>query len=142
MATKIDPEVASRRESARRRREIVRNGLSKGYLKVLNEELILEQSDCNRKAYDRVDELNKLLRLDLSYQNVQTMHYQSLLKCSNLKICNLRGCYLTSITPLQGCCNLLQLDLADNQVRIEGQCSNLVLISKLASVKNRCNSLT
>ena len=56
-----------------------------------------------------------MLRIS-SGERVQILDEQAFLGCSNLRICNLSGGYLTDITALQACTNLLKLDLSDNQV--------------------------
>ena len=106
-------DTVERSASDRRHREIIKNGLTKGHLKVLNEELILEQQrNNNETALDP----GEVLRIEMSYNSVQILHQQSLMQCCNLVICNLRGCYVANIKAFQGCSNLLKLDLANNQV--------------------------
>ena len=106
-------EAARRRDSARRQREIVRNGLLKGHLKVLNEDLILG-SGHNSEIEE--EDLQRVLRINLSCEHVQILQRKALLHCTNLTICNLTGCYVTKIAAFEGCCNLIKLDCADNQV--------------------------
>jgi len=109
-------DAALRRASARRQKEIVRNGLLKGHLKVLDEELILQQLGNGPNSEIVEADLQQVLRINLNCAHVQMLQHKALLNCTNLTICNLQGCYITKISAFEGCSKLIKLDCADNQV--------------------------
>ena len=98
----------------RRHRETIDSALKHGYLKYLNEELIL-QSQTKDEA---VLELQDVCRISLNRSHVQTLDDIALLSCTRLRICNLGSCYVRDISAFYGSINLLKLDVSNNQVRL------------------------
>lgn len=110
-----DQKSAFQLNCEKRHKAVVKNALIKGYLKVLDEQLILKlQRDS--EGDEAASELQDVRRIDMRYGGVQTLQQSSMLACQNLRVCNLRGCYVNEIGAFYGCCSLLKLDLADNQV--------------------------
>ena len=103
--------------SERRYKAAVRVALSKGYLKTLDEQLILELQRSSEDDNAAL-EVHEVQRIDLRYGGVQALDHVSLLACHKLRVCNLRGCYVSDIVAFYRCKNLLKLDLADNQVSL------------------------
>lgn len=101
----------------RKHKEAIKVALTKGYFKTLNEQLILKLQRSS-EGDEAALQLQEVQRIDVSHGSVQALHQASLLACQNLRVCNLRGCYLIDIAAFYGCSSLLKLDLADNQVSV------------------------
>lgn len=99
----------------RRHREAIESALRKGYLKLLDEDLILE-SQRESEREQAADELQCVLRISLSGRHIQAIDDIAILSCARLRICNLSACYVADIAPFYSCVNLLKLDVSDNQV--------------------------
>lgn len=115
-----DGAEAYRRNARRRQKEAIQNALSKGHLKTLDRELILE-SQSPRTADDgsteeTVQELENVLRVSLPSGRVYSIDDMALLSCPRLRLCNLPDCFVNDMAAFYGCVNLLKLDLSNNQV--------------------------
>lgn len=106
-----DATSAYRRNVQRRQKEAIQRALSKGYLKILDRNLILEQ-------WDSESDLEQVLRISLPGSRVQTIDDVALLSCARIRICNLPDCYLSDVEAFYGSINLLKLDLSNNQVKV------------------------
>ena len=121
-ATRDDVGEAYQRNVRRRQREAVQNALRKGYLKTLDQDLILSQwvassgESLRDNEKDVIAALQLVQHISLPRSGVQALDEVALVSCSRLRICNLPHCFLTDISPLYGCVNLLRLDLSHNQV--------------------------
>ena len=102
-----DSSISHMRQSA------TETALEKGYLKVLDEDLIMQSQEAENTVPSDLDEVQ---RIQLNGCNVQALDEMAILSCVRLRICNLSGCYIQNISAFYGCINLLKLDLSDNQV--------------------------
>lgn len=104
-----------RRNVRRRQKEAIQNALSKGYLKTLDQELILQcQPTSDDGSTD--EELEGVLRVSLPSGRVRSIDDMALLSCPRLRLCNLPYCFVNDMAAFYGCVNLLKLDLCNNQV--------------------------
>ena len=107
-----DPANLYQRNARRRRKEAIEKALKKGYLKCLDRELILG----SQLKDEGTEELEDVLRISLRGCHVKAIDDIAILTCARLRICNLESCYISNITALYGCVNLLKLDVSNNQV--------------------------
>lgn len=121
--TKDGPEVY-RRNVRRRQKEAIRNALSKGYLKTLDRDLILQcqPTTDDSSTEERAEELDCVLRVSLPSGRVHSIDDMALLSCSRLRLCNLPDCFVNDMAAFYGCVNLLKLDLSNNQVGHSRHC--------------------
>lgn len=118
--TTKDAAEVYRRNVRRRQKEAIKNALSKGYLKTLDRELILQcQLTGGEEGLtdETVEELEGILRVSLPRGRVHSIDDMALLSCPRLRLCNLPNCFVNDMTAFYGCVNLLKLDLSNNQVR-------------------------
>lgn len=97
----------------RKYEQTIDRALKRGYLKYLDEDLILQSQEDS----EGVSELQNVYRVSLNRSHVQVLDEIAVLSCTNLTICNLGSCFLRDISAFYGSVNLLKLDLANNQVR-------------------------
>ena len=105
-----------RRNVRKRQKEAIQNALSRGYLKTLDRELILEQWRC-ADSEESSGSLEQILRVSLPSSRVRTIDDMALLSCPRLRLCDLSDCFVHDMAAFYGCVNLLRLDLSNNQVR-------------------------
>ena len=112
-----EKEATSRYEKnlQRRYREAVREAIKKGYLKLLDRELILQLQE-ESEGEEAATELYDVLRISLQGCRVQSLDEIALLSCTRLRICNVESSYISDMRPFFSCVNLLKLDLSNNQV--------------------------
>ena len=106
------PGSAYQRNLLRRHREAIRTALTRGFLKLLDQKLILE----SQLDTDQATEVGDVLRISLNACSVQALDDIAVLSCVRLRICNLSSCYLGDISAFYGSVNLLKLDVSNNQV--------------------------
>ena len=111
---KNEAESSYERNVNQRHRNIVENALKSGYLKVLDEELILS-SQCGEARGCK--NIKDVLHIFLPRCHIQLLDSAALYHCTRLTICYLSSCYIGDITPFRSCARLLKLDLSNNQVR-------------------------
>ena len=116
--TSKDAAEAYRRNVRRRQKEAIQSALSKGYLKTLDRDMILQQwsAEGGRRETSSAEDLECVLRVSLPSSRVQAIDDISLLMCVRLRICNLPDCLVNDMAGFYDCVNLLKLDLSNNQV--------------------------
>lgn len=107
-----EPVTAYQKNAKRKHQETIDTALKRGFIKCLDQELILH----SQAESETVKELEDVLRISLNCANVQALDEIAILSCTRLRICNLGSCYVRDITAFYGSVNLLKLDLSNNQV--------------------------
>ena len=101
--------------SERRQQATIRAALQKGYLKILDQKLILDSQISEGDGVLPVS-LEQVRKIDVRGLQVQALDELAILSCARLRICNLSGCFIKNISAFYGSVNLLKLDLSNNQV--------------------------
>ena len=86
-----------------------KNVSMKGILKALNEQFLRDEYEVDHSTED-TDILN------VPKRNIEILGNFSLMLLTRLKVCNLANNFLTDITPLKICTQLVKLDVSNNQV--------------------------
>lgn len=105
-----------RRNVRKRQKEAIQNALSRGYLKTLDRDMILEQWK-GADDGETSGSFTHVLRVSLPSSRVQVIDDVALLSCPRLRLCDLSNCFISDMAAFYGCVNLLKLDLSNNQVR-------------------------
>ena len=106
--TKKPSESQFERNTRRRQKEAVKSALKKGVIRTLDENLI-----ASTNTFSTLQENRYLSLPSLSIHSIDEL---AILSCPKLCIINLSCNYITNITPLRSCVNLMKLDLSGNQV--------------------------
>ena len=114
-------EEAYSRNVRRRQREAMQDALRKGFMKTLDQDLILQQWRDDSEGEESSGSLEHVLRVSLPRSGVQAVQDVALLSCPRLRICNLPHCFIRDLSAFYGCVNLLKLDLSNNQVSLNIQ---------------------
>ena len=92
-----------------RHKDVELRAREKGILKVLNEQFLRDEYKVDHNTED-TDILN------VPKRNIEILGNFSLMLLTRLKVCNLANNFLTDITPLKICTQLVKLDVSNNQV--------------------------